>query len=805
MCAALALACAGGHGGAGSSAATASADGGAAPPADASPPSDAPPPNPIELENAASGAVGWRLQRPAGRGEIEGYALAGSAAAGETVPIAVSTSAAGAFSWTLYRLGHYGGAGAREVARGGPLPAAPQPACTPARGTGLVACGWTASFTLALDPAWVTGLYALKLTRADGYDAWVPLVVREASPRAPVVVVVPTATWQAYNAYGGESLYLERAGGTGAGRAFAVSYDRPYATDYGAGHLLRWDHRLAQFLEAQGEDVAYVADEDVDRDPARLRAAQAVVLSSHDEYWTNAVRDAMDAAVAGGTSLLLFGANSGYWRIRYGPAGDGRERRVVVCYKRDAPRADPVGPASPDLTVQFRQPPAARPESALFGVMFSAWDGFGFPMVPRDPGHWAFAGTGLAAGDALPLVGGYEVDDLPAEGAGPGVEVLADATMLKVYGGTAHGRMVVRQEGAALVFAAGGIDFTSALAGADRADPRVQRIAANVLGRALDRAPRVRVVFGAAPAAAEATAREVRTAAGVAFVPGDDDGPPGVGRLRAPGAIAPLPGGALAIADMDAGRLRRLGADGALTTIAAPPLTAPSGLAADASGALYVADTGAACIRRIAPDGGASVLAGACGAVAQADGPGASARFVAPSGLALAGGTLYVADTGAGTVRAVDLAAPAHAVSTVPGPTLSYPTAVAAAPDGTLYVVESGNTRVVALKDGALRPVAGAGPGFQEGGAASARLLPQLGIALLPGGALVVSDAGNDRVRLVKDGQVSTLAGTGQHGHADGPGSTAELALPAGLAVDGRGHVLVAEAGSSTVREIVPP
>jgi sugar lactone lactonase YvrE len=366
--------------------------------------------------------------------------------------------------------------------------------------------------------------------------------------------------------------------------------------------------------------------------------------------------------------------------------------------------------------------------------------------------------------------------------------------------------MVVRESGSALVFAAGGIDFTTALSGSDRADPRVQRIAANVIARALNRVPQLSVTFGAPPAAPSGPfARDVRTVAGLPFDAGDDDGPPGVGRLRAPGAVAVLGDGSLVVVDMDSGRLRHVAADGRLSTIACPRLLRPSGLAVDTTGTLYIADTGNACLRTIDAAGNASVLAGACGSLAAVDGPGRTARFMAPGGMAISGRTLYVADIGAGTVRKVDLASPAHTVSTVIAPPLSYPSGVSVAKDGTLYVVETGNMRVVSIQNGVERVIAGAGPGFLDGNATTARLLPQFGIALLADGSLVVSDPGNNRIRLIKNGQVSTLAGSGRYGHHGGGGGDAELVLPAGLAVDGSGNVFVSEPGSSTIREVVMP
>jgi sugar lactone lactonase YvrE len=758
----------------------------------------------VARENALPGTSAWRLTRAANGGEIQGYALASSAAPGDAVPIAVSLPATGSYRWLAYRLGWYGGAGAREVARGGPLEGGPQPPCPPEPGTGLVACRWQPGFTLATDPAWISGVYVVKLVRADGYERYVPLVLRS-SRGAEVRMMVPTANWQAYNTWGGTSLYDDLAGVTGRGRAVQVSFDRPYARDWGAGHLLRDDLSVVTWLEAQGLDVEYATVEDADRDPSLLRGARVVVISAHDEYWTSAYRARVDAALAAGTSILNVGANNGYWHVRLSAAGDGRERRIVTCWKGDAAALDPVGPSSPQLTTLFRD--LSRPENALFGVQFDGtWNVFGFPAVVTAPDHWALAGTGLAAGDLLPAAHGDEADAVISNGATPaGVEVLASSPVLKVNGGVGRGEMVIRRQGAAWVFSAGGIGFAATLSGA-KADPRAQRLFANVLYRALGRpVPDALVRFGGPqPAPAPGGfARAVTTFAGVPGSPGTADGPRGAGRLVAPVAIAILPGGALAVADTGQGAVRRVDPGGRLSTLATG-LRDPLGVAADAAGNVYVSDGRRACIRRIDPAGAVTLFAGSPDVLGTVDGPAATARFMLPAGLAVHAGALWVVDSGASTLRRIDLAAPAHPVTTVVSTGLYRPSGVAVAADGTPYVVDSGQRRVVAIRGGAPVWIAGESEGFRDGPAAQARLLPQHGIAVLGDGSLAVSDPGNYRVRRIRGDAVTTLAGSGRHGTRDGPGEAADLVLPTGLAVAADGTIYVADTGNGAIRAIQP-
>jgi hypothetical protein len=767
------------------------------------PPAATAPRDVIARENALPGSPEWRLSRPANSGEIEGYALAASVDAGEPAPVAVSLEAPGSYRWIAYRLGWYGGAGAREVARGGPLDGHRQPPCPPAAGTGLVACGWPAAFSLRTEPGWPSGAYLVKLLRGDGFERFVPLVVR-GPRRAEVRVVIPTANWQAYNTWGGTSLYDDLAGATPRGRAVQVSFDRPYARDHGAGHLLREDQSVLTWLEAQGIDVEYATSADVDRDPEVFAGARALVISAHDEYWTSAQRARVDGAVAAGASLLNLGANSAYWQVRLGPAADGRDRRVVTCWKKDAAAEDPVGPASPLLTALFRD--LGRPEGALFGVQFDgAWNVFGFPAVVTAPAHWALAGTGLAAGDVLPLAHGDEADAVVEGATAAGVEVLASSPVPKVYGGLGRGQMVIRRQGSAWVFSAGGIGFAGLLAG-PRADPRAQRLVANVLSRALGRPLQEGlVVFGGGPPAPapEGFARSVTTLAGVAGSPGREDGAAGAGRLVAPWALALLPGGDLVVADVEHGAVRRVDRAGRLTTLATG-LEGPLGVAADEAGNVYVSDTRRACIQRIEPSGAMAVLAGSPWQLGTADGPAASARFLLPAGLALHAGALWVVDVGASALRRIDLTGVGRPVTTVAAAGLYRPSAIAFAADGTPLVVDSGQRRVVAVRDGVAVALAGGGDGFRDGPAAQARLLPQGGIAALPDGSIVVADPGNYRVRRVAGGAVTTLAGSGRAGARDGPGAAADLVLPTGLAAAADGTIYVADTGNATIRAIRP-
>jgi hypothetical protein len=214
-------------------------------------------------------------------------------------------------------------------------------------------------------------------------------------------------TWQAYNNWPGESRLgrsLYDYNSADDLRAAKVSFLRPYKT-VGNQNLFEWEVTFAQWLESRGYDVAYATGIDTHRNPALLSEYQLVIVNGHDEYWSRAIRDGFDAALATGTNLAFMGADDAYWHIRF-EDGD----TTIVCHKEGD--LDPVGDPS-QKTVLFRDLVPPRPEAALIGVQFE----FGMPNGYRDfviadeslSDPW-FAGTGFTPGAIVAGVVGYEYD-----------------------------------------------------------------------------------------------------------------------------------------------------------------------------------------------------------------------------------------------------------------------------------------------------------------------------------------------------------------------------------------------------------
>jgi RTX calcium-binding nonapeptide repeat (4 copies) len=374
-----------------------------------------PPPAPVVLENQRHGTPGWAAFALAPKGAIEGYA-APSAAPGETLTFHVSTDPEADYRILVYRAGFYGGIGARRVAC---LPSCDGAARGSTHGIpypspeGLVHATWPVAQRLEIPVDWVSGYYFAHFQLASGPDAgkvtttW--FVVREApgARRAPILVQASPTTWQAYNGWGGGSLYEFNS--PGGRRAAKIAFDRPYDQPL-EQRPESLEMPLARFLERSGYDVAYQADVDTARDPGSLDGRRVVVVAGHSEYWSKGMRDSFERARDAGVDLAFFGANAAYWQIRY-----EEDFRTIVGFKSPSwdPETDPA--LETDL---FRALVPPRHECALMGIQHAggtlAWptddDYRVTDAAVSDP--W-LRGAGFAAGDAVKGVVSREVDTIP--------------------------------------------------------------------------------------------------------------------------------------------------------------------------------------------------------------------------------------------------------------------------------------------------------------------------------------------------------------------------------------------------------
>lgn len=438
-------------------------------------------PNLVVLENRKPGTNRWQIGWEKD-GQVEGYTSEVSVSPGERVQFHVSLKPAGRYRIEIYRLGWYHGLGGRLY---GCLPScrsdepgSPQTVPSYDPSTGYLDAGWPVTDVLNVGNSWLSGYYlgAVRVTAGTDVGAAyrVPFIVRAADTRRSLVLVqASTNTWQAYNTWGGRSLYYPNMQGVIDNH---VSFDRPYAVmPMSDESEQRFELPLLRFLERSGYDVSYQADSDTDADPGSLLLHRLVIIAGHDEYWTQGQRDAFTSARDAGVNLAFMGANIGYWRIRYTD-----NRRTIVEYRRAA--RDPLG-----VTDKFRYLVPPKPECQLEGVQFDEGDGTSslgsnHPLTVSDPFDPWFAGTGFQAGDTLPELAGGEWDHTVAGCTPPGTAVLFD------YLGAPSNDTVTRYvaTSGATVFAAGSLNFNFGLDdppgfGGERGwqDTRLQRFVRN--------------------------------------------------------------------------------------------------------------------------------------------------------------------------------------------------------------------------------------------------------------------------------------------------------------------------------------
>ncbi|MFJ4919428.1 N,N-dimethylformamidase beta subunit family domain-containing protein [Streptomyces sp. NPDC088725] len=381
----------------------------------------------VGAEQGRSGNHDWRIRSVGPSDAIEGHTDKVSVLSGEEFGLYVSTTAPG-FRVSAYRVGWYGGAQARLVWRSDRMRGQRQSSPRLVPHTRTVRADWRRSLGVRTD-GWPPGAYLLRLDAEHGHQRYVPLIVRSVSASGKTLLVHATATWQAYNAWGGYNLY-QGGDGTYGTRSLAVSFDRPYDKN-GAEKFMVYERAVVVLAERLGIPLAYTTGVDVHLSPAVLRGATAVLSLGHDEYWTPEQRRHITQARDAGANLAFLGANSCYRRVRL-ERGEGAPgtARTVVCYKT-AYREDPYLAEHHRMpTIDFRQRPAADPESSLTGVFYEGYP-TDAPYVVHSADHWLFAGTGVKRGDSFNHLVGVEYDRVtPGVPTPSPLEIVAHSPLL---------------------------------------------------------------------------------------------------------------------------------------------------------------------------------------------------------------------------------------------------------------------------------------------------------------------------------------------------------------------------------------
>lgn len=234
----------------------------------------------------------------------------------------------------------------------------------------------------------------------------------------------------------------------------------------------------------------------------------------------------------------------------------------------------------------------------------------------------------------------------------------------------------------------------------------------------------------------------------------------------------------------------------------------PSGVAFDAtSGNLYIADTASQVIRVITPAGVVSTLAGTAGMAGFANGVGTAATFFNPTGIAVdANGNVYVADSGNNAIRKITM--PGVVVSTLAGSGLvgAANNAVGTSasfdnPNG-VAVDAAGNVYVADTYNNLIRKVTSAGAVSTFAGTGGGTFSFPSGVAVDSSGNVYVADSNSGLIRLISGGQVTTFAGASMSSLLDGPATSVSFSWPVGVAVDASGNVYVGDSGHHLIRKI---
>ncbi len=419
----------------------------------------------VVAENARSGTLDWVInpKAHAKRAPIEGYADRVSVARGEEFSIFVNTRAS-TFRADVYRMGFYAGLGARLITTTGDLPGhvQPDPVFTP--GINRIECHWTRSHRFVVTDSWPPGNYLVRLSASSGRAHFIPMTVRDDASTAAIVVQNSVTTWQAYNRWGGYSLY----GGVPIGglseyesRSRVVSFDRPYANPdaNGSGDWLGNEFPFLYLAERHGLDLAYLTSVDIDARPELLAKHRVLVSLGHDEYWSWQMRNGVQAALLKGLNVAFLGANACYRQIRFATSSNG-PRREVICYKDYL--ADPVFARTPWLAtgVSWATTPDQTPESQFVGAMYQDFGASG-DLEIYDPEAFVFASMNFKRGSKVRGVIGSEFDAFEPRICPDNVQILAHSKTRGVSGYADMTYYTTPRGGG--VFDSGTADFVTAM------------------------------------------------------------------------------------------------------------------------------------------------------------------------------------------------------------------------------------------------------------------------------------------------------------------------------------------------------
>ncbi|MEU6933133.1 DUF4082 domain-containing protein [Streptomyces sp. NPDC046374] len=486
--------------------------------------------NPIVCENSKPGTPLSDWFAGSSWGDIAGFPTKMSLQAGETLQFKVQSPSA--YRVRIYRLGWYGGDGARLVSTQAQAdqtyPAtyfSQRPSCLKDQPTGLMDCGnWPTTVNWTVPGDAVSGLYVANFDQADGNGLMpYPFVVRNDASRSDIVVQTSDQTWQAYNDWGGTNLY-DGQGPAPDGRAYKVSYNRPMDIG-GENGIYGSEFEMISWLERNGYDLSYVSGLDTATRGSALLANHKMFMSQgHDEYWTQEQFTNVLNARKAGQHQTYFSGNEIFWKTRLEPSidGSGTANRTLVSYKETKlkfPTPNGVPDPSNVWTGTWMDPDSTkegepyRPQNILTGSLFQVNgprnDAITVPAAFAKMRLWRNTSVAGLTGNQVATFPqgtlGYEWDSDIENASRPAGQIRLSSTVVDVndgnylldwgnyYGnGTAtHSLVAFRdQTSHALVFGTGTVQWSWGLTNVPTADPdggvvtedkRMQQATVNIL------------------------------------------------------------------------------------------------------------------------------------------------------------------------------------------------------------------------------------------------------------------------------------------------------------------------------------
>lgn len=313
-----------------------------------------------------------------------------SAGCGETIQVHAALSdryISGDRSRTIHawRIGWYGGAGARDIWSSSPIALKKEKVRQPKDNLRMVDTRWPTTLKIQIGNDWTPGFYLIITEDASGHmEGAAPLVVRAPEGNSPVLLMHSFLTWNLYNSFGSRSAYFGNGEDTKSkrdDRSRVVSLDRPIIGS--GGYSIKRDAiSMVQFLEKNGINFDQVSDLDINQKPSMLDSYNELVLSGHAEYMTRRIFQSIIAARNHGTNLAIFGGNTALWQTRLTESPVGPNRRIIM-YRSST--EDPVSDLR-QVSIEFANKRINIPQTLFTGMLPSGTHTYGNYKAVKIPG-----------------------------------------------------------------------------------------------------------------------------------------------------------------------------------------------------------------------------------------------------------------------------------------------------------------------------------------------------------------------------------------------------------------------------------